>query len=151
MFTGVLPRSVDIGGHNRVCATAKWGLPMKMKTVVNVLGAIWVVAAGTANGQSLTDGMDMARQGNFPGAYDVLHPLAKEGDAQAQFNLALLYHSGMGVARNEAEAVRLYLASAEKGFPLAEEYVAVGFEEGWFGLPRDPAQATFWRKKLQDN
>lgn len=38
-----------------------------------------------------------------------------QGNPQAQFNLALMYHSGAGVARNEAEAVAWYHKAAENG------------------------------------
>lgn len=124
---------------------------MKSKTLAKLAATLCLATVGAVGAQDLTVGIEKARQGDFPGAYDVLHPLAKGGDAQAQFNLGLLYHSGMGVARNEAEAVRLYAASAEKGFPLAEEYLAIGYEEGWFGLPKDPRQANYWREKLRDN
>lgn len=49
-------------------------------------------------------------------------------------NLGLLYHSGMGVGRDEAKAVQLYHAAAEQGHALAQEYLAAGYAEGWFGL-----------------
>lgn len=97
--------------------------------------------------ESTVDGMDKARQGDFGGAYDILSPMAKQGDPHAQFNLALLYHSGMGVSRDEVEAVRLYISSAQNGHPMAQEYLAVAYAEGWFGLAKDPGQAEFWARK----
>lgn len=121
---------------------------MRKFAVYVVSAALLAIPVGEGVAQNLGDGMEKARQGDYPAAFDTLHPLAQDGDAQAQFNLGLLYHSGMGVARDEAEAVRLYTASAEKGFPMAQEYLAVGYQEGWFGLPKDAKQADFWQQRL---
>lgn len=112
-----------------------------------LIGAGLALMSPLAVAESAVDGMDKARQGDFGGAYDILSPMAKQGDALAQFNLALLYHSGMGVSRDEAEAVRLYISSAQKGHPMAQEYLAVAYAEGWFGLAKDREQAEFWAEK----
>lgn len=33
---------------------------------------------------------------------------------------------------------------AEQGHVLAQEYLAAGYAEGWFGLRKDPAKAKHW-------
>ena len=79
-------------------------------------------------------------------------PLAKKGDALAQFNLALLYHSGAGgVQADEQKAVGWYRQAADNGYYYAQEYLAVGYQEGWFGLPKDNQQAQYWLKRLEEN
>ena len=81
-----------------------------------------------------------------------IEALAKQGDALAQFNLALLYHSGAGgVPADEQKAVGWYRKAADNGYYYAQEYLAVGYQEGWFGLPKDPKQAAYWLKRLDAN
>lgn len=104
---------------------------------------LWTTTS-VAGGDSLEAGIDSARQGDFAAAARNFEPLARDGSPQAQFNLGLLYHSGMGVGRDEARAVQLYHAAAERGHPLAQDYLAVGYAEGWFGLQKDAAKARHW-------
>jgi len=99
---------------------------------------------------TLSGGVDAARDGYYDQAAKIFKPLARQGSGQAQFNLALMYHSGLGVSRNEAEAVRLYHESAGNGYPTAQEYLSVGYAEGWFGLGKDSRKATFWQEKAAD-
>ena len=41
--------------------------------------------------------------------------LAEQGDADAQYNLGLMYYRGDGATQNYAEAVRWYRLAAEQG------------------------------------
>lgn len=59
-------------------------------------------------------------------------------------NLGLLYHSGMGVGRDEAKAVQLYHAAAEQGHALAQEYLAAGYAKAGSAWIKDPAKAKHW-------
>jgi len=97
-----------------------------------------------------TDGFDATRQGDYRGALQYWQERATAGDAQAQFNLALMYHGGLGVAMDEATALRWYTKSAQNGYPWAQEYLAIAYQEGWFGLKRDPDKSRDWLKKLED-
>lgn len=106
--------------------------------------------AGFANGYN--DGFIAAESGDYQTAFEKWEPLAKKGDALAQFNLALLYHSGAGgVEANEQKAVSWYLKAADNGYYYAQEYMAVGYKEGWFGLKKDVKQAAYWQKRLDEN
>ena len=49
---------------------------------------------------------------------------AEEGDAEAQFNLAVMYDAGLGVPKNYAESGKWYRKAAEQG--LAEAQFALG-------------------------
>jgi len=96
------------------------------------------------------DGFDATRQGDYSGALKYWQERARTGDAQAQFNLALMYHGGLGVAMDEAAALQWYTKSAQNGYPWAQEYLAIAYQEGWFGLKRDPDKSRDWLKKLED-
>ena len=46
--------------------------------------------------------------------------LAERGNAQAQFNLGMMYENGQGVRQDDAEAVKWYRLAAEQGFAPAQ-------------------------------
>ena len=94
------------------------------------------------------DGVDAAIDGNYRSAYLNWITLAKQGNARAQFNLALLYHGGLYVKFNEDQAVFWYRQAAKNGIREAQEYLAVGYREGWFGLPIDKKKADYWQHRL---
>jgi len=93
---------------------------------------------------------DAVESGEFSKAVDIWKVLAEKGDPQAQFNLGLMYHGGLGMPRSEKDAVKWYLKAAEGGYSPARVYLVVGYEEGWFGLPKDEKQAYYWRDLLDD-
>lgn len=95
-----------------------------------------------------SDPFDVTAEGRFDSAFIMWEDMAMDGNAQAQFNLALMYHAGLGVSLNEDIAVSWYHASAENGYMPAQEYLAVGYKEGWFGLPTDNRRAKFWQQQL---
>lgn len=114
--------------------------------VVGVMLLISVTMASTYN-----QGFIAAESGDYDSALKLWGPLAEQGDALAQFNLALLFHSGSGVAQNEAEAVHWYIKSAKNGYSKAQEFLVVAYLEGWFGLPKDLEKAAYWGQKLESN
>lgn len=95
------------------------------------------------------DGLLASEEGDYPTAVAKWQPLADQGDAAAQFNLALMYHRGLGVALNEATAVKWYQKSAENGYSRAQEFLAVAYREGWFGLKKDLQKAAYWGQQLE--
>ena len=96
-------------------------------------------------------GLLAAESGDYATAASEWQPLADRGDAVAQFNLGLMYHRGLGVAMSEEKAVSWYQKSAENGYPKAQEFLAAAYREGWFGLPKDNKQASYWEKQLEAN
>jgi TPR repeat protein len=66
--------------------------------------------------------------------------VAALGDAGAQYNLAVLYSEGKGVAQNYAEAARLYRLAAEQGYANAQCNLGV-FHSSGVGVPRDLVEA----------
>jgi len=108
-----------------------------------------ILAAGTTRADSYADAFAAAEAGNYARAVELMTPLAEQGNAQAQFNLALMYHGGLGVNRSETAAVEWYQRAASAGSKEAQEFLAVGFQEGWFGLPKDAKQAHYWLDRLK--
>lgn len=115
--------------------------------------ALVLALAGTVPMVYATDEMrnsfDAAEAGNFDRAVSIWRSLAEKGDPQAQFNLGLMYHSGLGLSQSENEAVKWYQKAAEGGYSPARVYLVVGYEEGWFGLPQDQQKSHYWRDMLE--
>jgi Sel1 repeat len=66
------------------------------------------VAAGPGE-----DAMAAYARGDYITALRILRPLADQGDAQAQYNLGVLYDNGLGVPQDDAEAMKWYRKAAE--------------------------------------
>ena len=63
---------------------------------------------------------------------------AEQGDAQAQFNLGLMYDMGDGVPQDDAEAVRWYRRAAEQDFANAQTLLGAK----WYRLAAEQGDAT---------
>lgn len=83
---------------------------------------------------------------NLPLAYKLFLAAAKEGHADSQFNLAIIYEYGIGVGKNEKEAVFWYDKAASQGSSAAQYNLAVLYENGR-GTEIDFAKANEWYRK----
>ncbi len=122
----------------------------KIRGVVLVFALLVTAVLSMAQAQDYNDGLLAARAGDYNTAVMKWQPLAQQGDAMAQFNMALMYHRGLGVGIDEARAVAWYKMSATNGYIKAQEFLAVAYQEGWFGLPHDQAKANYWLQRTQE-
>ncbi|MFM6958630.1 MAG: tetratricopeptide repeat protein [Acinetobacter sp.] len=60
------------------------------------------------------------QQANYELALKELKPLAKRGDATAQYNLGLMYEYGRAVPQNYIQAIYWYQKAAKQGFATAQ-------------------------------
>ena len=107
-----------------------------------------VLVTAPALAQDYNDGFIAAAAGDYETAVAKWQPLAENGDANAQFNLALIYHKGLGVPADEALAVGWYHRAASNGNLQAQEFLTAAYSEGWFGLPRNPELAQYWQERM---
>jgi len=96
-------------------------------------------------------GLLASESGDYAAAVVAWQPLASQGDAAAQFNLALMYHRGLGVAPDEQKAVQWYQKSAANGYTKAQEFLAAAYREGWFGLEKNAQKAEYWSQQVENN
>ena len=68
----------------------------------------------------LQKGLTAAEKGDFTTALREWKPLAKQGYADAQFNLGIMYEKGQGVPRDDKTAVKWYRLAAEQGYDYAQ-------------------------------
>jgi uncharacterized protein len=71
---------------------------------------------------------------------------AKEGHSDSQFNVALMYERGIGVGKDEKEAVVWYDKAAAQGNAVAQDNPGVLYENGR-GTNVDFAKANEWYRK----
>lgn len=82
--------------------------------LIALLGLL-AVAVGPAGAQDIDTGNEAVRRGDYAAALAELRPLAEQGHADAQYNLASLYRDGRGVPRDDGQAAAWYLRAAEGG------------------------------------
>jgi len=74
---------------------------------------------------------------------------ARIGDAAAQYEVALMYATGVGVGKNVSQAFTWTKAAAEKGHTAAQYLLGSAFAGG-LGTPKDAQKALFWFIKAYD-
>ena len=124
-----------------------------------VAGARTLGLAGSLPGQSqtlsteeitdwrVTEGWEIFRNADDPPggvqAATAYRVAAKQGDADAQNNLAINYANGSGVPEDDAEAVRWFRLAAEQGNATAQYNLGNVYANGW-GVPEDQVEAKRW-------
>lgn len=110
--------------------------------VALVLAVVLGLLAACAGEPGYETGQAAYERGDFKTALEILLPLARANDAQAQLLLGKAYASGAGVPRDGAEADRWFAKAVRSG----------SFEHGWIadlymdgkGVPKDVGKAIRW-------
>jgi uncharacterized protein len=102
-----------------------------------LLLAVMPALADTAAGLAAFKNKDYQR------AYREWEAAAKAGQAEAQFDLGVLYAQGLGVLRDLNQAATWYRKAADQGNAEAEFALGQMYARGW-GVPRDQADAIRW-------
>jgi len=108
--------------------------------IVAVLGALLSLPAVA---QDFNKGLEAAERGDYATALREWRPLAEQGNADAQYNLGIMYHNGKGVPQDNAEAARLYRTAAEQGDANAQFNLGVMYNRGE-GVPQNYTEAVKW-------
>ena len=84
-------------------------------------------------------------------SFQLYQPKANQGDADAQFNLALLYYHGVGTPQDTRNAVYWYTKAAEQGHVNAQFNLGSLYRYDGSGLvPQDFKQAVYWYTKAAE-
>jgi len=113
---------------------------MKRLVLLAVLGLLLGLGPAHAN---YWEGHEAFRRGDYYTAHAEFLRLAKLGHAASQFNLGYLYHHGLAVRRDPAEAAHWYREAAAQGRVEAQFSLGTLYETG-SGVPRDPVEAYRW-------
>jgi tetratricopeptide (TPR) repeat protein len=108
-----------------------------------------VGSSGTVAGP-LEDGYAAERRGDFQAAFLLLEPLAKQGNAKAQFQLGHMYHTGKGgVPQDYTKALEWFRKAADQGNADAQFNLGSMYYVGQV-VPQDYAEAMKWYRKAAD-
>ena len=90
----------------------------------------------TTSSADFDKGLTAYNSSDFATALREWMPLAKQGNARAQFNLGTMYRVGKGVPQNDKTAVKYYTLAAEQGDTLAQSNLGYMYDEGQ-GVPKN--------------
>lgn len=121
---------------------------MRFAVASLVLAAVAILLSRPA-WAGLQEGVAAYESGNLPLALKEFRAAAETNDASCQYNLALMYERGIGVAKDEKEARVWYQKAAEQGNSSAQFNLGVLFENG-HGGEVDFAQANRWYRKAAE-
>ena len=110
---------------------------------VYLMAALLLVLPVTAQGASFDDALIAYQKGNYQTAFRIYKGLAEQGNPRAQNNLANLYDTGQGVARDLKQAAHWYSKAAMQGHLIAQYNLGNMYDYG-LGVPQDYAQAHMW-------
>lgn len=105
-----------------------------------------ITQAQTKTNANFNAGLKAVDANNMPLAFKEFLTAAKAGHSDSQFNVALMYEQGLGVVKNEKEAVLWYEKSAMQGNSAAQFNLGVLYENGR-GCAIDYAKANKWYRK----
>ena len=88
-------------------------------------------------------------KGDYKAAYDEWLPLAELGDAEAQYNLGVMYDQGASVDLDLGKAASWYRKAAEQGFMDAQTNLGMMYYRGE-GVPGDRTEAARWFQLAAD-
>lgn len=102
--------------------------------------------AGMPTWTILGGGYQSYLKGDYQAAYEEWLPLAELGDAEAQYNLGVMYDEGAGTEQDLARAAEWYRKAADQGFVDAQINLGMMYYHGQ-GFTRDHAEAAKWFKR----
>ncbi|MBR3425326.1 MAG: sel1 repeat family protein, partial [Neisseriaceae bacterium] len=102
-------------------------------------------AMGRTNSCTIVSSLYYEKQ-DYANAKIYAEKAAEQGDAQGQYNLAILYNEGQGVEQDYVQAKQWYEKAAEQGFAQAQNNLGTLYEKG-NGVEQNYAKAFELYKK----
>lgn len=95
------------------------------------------------------DGVAAINRGDYEAAHARFRQAAEHGHARAQSSLAAMHYSGLGVPKDQEQAVYWYTKAAEQGHAGAQYNLGLMYAQGE-GVPKDQEQALYWYNKAAE-
>jgi uncharacterized protein len=96
-----------------------------------------VVFPITSHAGQLEEGTAAMKSGDYESAYKLLYPLAEEGNAAAQDCVGTMLSEGLGVGKDEIQAVSWYQKSADQGYAQSQYALGTMYVNGQ-GVEKNP-------------
>jgi len=116
---------------------------MKRHLLLLATIALPTLSAAADPATSFADAAKLHRAGDTVAAIAFWTPLARKGDANAAYNLAVVHEHGDGVAKNLAEALKWYRVAAEKGDRTSQSRLGTMYLNGE-GTARNETEGWRW-------
>ncbi len=113
---------------------ARWLIP------AGLLLLLWPTLATAATPEDARRAYDAGR---FTDAMGIWNQLTRQGNAEAEFGLGLLYDLGNGTPEDPGSAFAWYMLAADAGVPAAEFNVAAMYAAGR-GVAQSSEKAALW-------
>jgi TPR repeat protein len=101
------------------------------------------------------DAVSQAQAAYDAGDYSKAHELwlaeAGKGNAEAQFNIAVMYSRGESMKRDNAKAIEWYTRSAEQGYAPAQFNLGAAYMDGEIVKSDEALAATWWLKAARQD
>lgn len=107
------------------------------------LGIAFVVLLGAQAQSAFQDGLLAYHRGDHAAAMEIWQPLAKRGEASAQYMVGYLYARGEGVVSNSGKAAHWYRKAADQGDPDAQLNLGLLYVNG-HGVKKSYVSAYKW-------
>ena len=110
----------------------------------------WLVSgAAFAQSDPMQEAIAAYETGDFEKARQLWEPLANQGNAQAQYSVAVLYHKGQGRAEDFSKALEWYRKAAEQDHVNSLFNLGVAYWEGR-SVTRDLTEAVRWWRRAAE-
>lgn len=113
-----------------------------------------VISLGLANivhAAALEDGHTAYDAKHYKQAYTLWKPLADQGNADAQYNLGLLFMNGLGVKKDERMALMWFIRAGQQGLADAQYNAGVMFYLGKGVYPSYITAVKWWKLAAAKN
>ena len=115
----------------------------KLTATLCLTAAVLLGSAGMSWSADFQTGLDAYNRVDYITALQEWTPLAEQGDADAQYNLGLMYDKGDGVPQDYKTTVKWYTLAAEQGHAPAQTSLGLMYHNG-YGVVKDFVRAYMW-------
>ena len=135
------------------CGHRFWKISSRIKARITIAAVVLVtsVTAGGLISMLSSHGAAQDEAAIDQSAEKTLLPLAKKGNADAAFRLALAYKDGHGVKENYAEAAKWFRKASEQGHADAQFQLGLLYETGRGSLQNFSEAAKWFEKAAVQN
>ena len=144
----ILPQQVCSSVPTALVSSEQSFQTMKLKRAIAAIVLLSAFAAPVAAG-TFEDAVEAYARGDHAKALRLIRPLANDGNATAQFNLAVMYLTGRGVQQDYSAAALWFRKAAEQGYARAQSNLGTLYRDGQ-GVAQNDAEAVTWFRKAAD-
>lgn len=114
-----------------------------MSKLFYLVSLLFILSFTVAKAGELEEGFQAFSAGNYEQALQLWRPIAEKDNADAQYNLGILYMKGLGVEKNEKTAFVWYKRSSANGNTDAMYNLGTMYNQGRV-IYRSPKDAYKW-------